>query len=53
MVISLKRMWSKKLSRVFDGVYLKVDLFNHTSIAITRKYLGLRKEDLNDIYMNL
>lgn len=29
------------------------ELFNHTSISITRKYLGIRQEELNDIYMNL
>ena len=29
------------------------ELFNHTSIAITRKYLGIRQEELDDIYMNL
>ena len=26
------------------------ELFNHTSPAITRKYLGIRQEELNDIY---
>ncbi|MDG1037122.1 MAG: tyrosine-type recombinase/integrase [Crocinitomicaceae bacterium] len=33
-------------------VYLS-ELFNHTSLSITRKYLGIRQEELNDIYMNL
>lgn len=33
-------------------VYLN-ELFNHTSIAITRRYLGIRQEELNDIYRNL
>lgn len=33
-------------------VYLS-ELFNHTSINITRKYLGIRQEELDDIYMNL
>lgn len=33
-------------------VYLS-ELFNHTSLSVTRKYLGIRQEELNDIYMNL
>ena len=33
-------------------IYLS-ELFNHTSPAITRQYLGIRQEELNDIYLNL
>lgn len=33
-------------------IYLS-ELFNHTSLADTRRYLGIRQEELNDIYMNL
>lgn len=33
-------------------VYLS-ELFNHSSLTMTRKYLGLRQEELNDIYLNL
>ncbi len=33
-------------------IYLS-ELFNHTSPSLTRTYLGLRQEELNDIYMNL
>ena len=33
-------------------IYLS-ELFNHTSLSVTRKYLGIRQEELNDIYMNL
>ena len=29
------------------------ELFNHTSVATTRKYLGIRQEELNSIYDNL
>ncbi len=29
------------------------ELFNHTSASVTRKYLGIRQEKLDDIYMNL
>ncbi|MFV8339151.1 tyrosine-type recombinase/integrase [Flavobacterium sp. LB3P21] len=33
-------------------VYLS-ELFNHSTINQTRKYLGIRQEELNDIYLNL
>jgi integrase len=29
------------------------DIFNHSSIGLTRRYLGLRDERIADIYMNL
>ena len=29
------------------------ELFNHTSPSVTRKYLGIRQEELNNIYMSL
>lgn len=33
-------------------VYL-MELFNHSSLSMTRKYLGIRQEELNNIYLNL
>ncbi|NQY08649.1 MAG: tyrosine-type recombinase/integrase [Flavobacteriales bacterium] len=33
-------------------IYLS-ELFNHTSLSITRVYLGLRQEELDNIYLNL
>ncbi len=29
------------------------DIFNHTSITVTRKYLGIRAEEIKNIYLNL
>lgn len=29
------------------------EVFNHRDIATTRKYLGIRQEEINEIYMNL
>ena len=33
-------------------IYLS-EIFNHSSIAVTRRYLGIRQEQLKDIYLNL
>lgn len=33
-------------------IYLS-DIFNHSSISITRRYLGIRQEEISDIYINL
>lgn len=33
-------------------VYL-CELFNHSTLTMTRKYLGIRQEELNNIYLNL
>jgi len=46
--------------RVYENNYrsehalvLLSDMFNHSSIAITRRYLGLRQEEIADVYLNL
>jgi integrase len=30
-----------------------MDLFNHSSMSMTKKYLGIRQEELDNIYLNL
>jgi integrase len=39
--------------RTEDALVKLSEMFQHSSIAMTRKYLGLRQEELDDIYMNL
>jgi len=36
-----------------DALMKLSEIFQHTSIAITRRYLGIRREELGNIYMNL
>ena len=36
-----------------DSLIMLSELFQHTSMAVTRRYLGLRREQLGSLYMNL
>ena len=47
-----RRVWETNNRNEEALMYLS-ELFNHTSISITRKYLGIRQQELNDIYLNL
>ncbi|MDT0685584.1 tyrosine-type recombinase/integrase [Autumnicola psychrophila] len=47
-----RRVWDNNQQSEKALMYLS-ELFNHTSVSITRKYLGIRQEELDDIYMNL
>ncbi len=47
-----RRVWSNNNENEKALVYLS-ELFNHSSIAITKRYLGIRQEELDDIYMSL
>ncbi|MFV9483247.1 tyrosine-type recombinase/integrase [Christiangramia sp. ASW11-125] len=47
-----RQVWNNNQQSEKALLYLS-ELFNHTSVAITRKYLGIRQEELDDIYMNL
>jgi integrase len=35
------------------SLILLSDLFNHSNVAITKRYLGIREEEIDDVYMNL
>jgi len=43
----------EKNGRTEDCLIKLSELFQHTSMSVTRKYLGIRREELGDIYMNL
>lgn len=47
-----RRVWENDRGSERALTYLS-ELFNHTSTAVTRRYLGIRQEELNDIYLNL
>ena len=47
-----RRVWNNNQQSEKALMYLS-ELFNHTSVAVTRKYLGIRQEELDNIYMNL
>jgi len=47
-----RRVWNNYGKSDEALLYLS-EIFNHTSPSITRKYLGIRQQEINDIYMNL
>jgi integrase len=47
-----RRVWVNNNENEKALVYLS-ELFNHSSLAITKRYIGIRQEELNDIYMSL
>lgn len=47
-----RRVWNNDNQSERSLVYLS-ELFQHSSISITRIYLGIRQEELNNIYINL
>jgi integrase len=47
-----RRVWSNDNESERSLIYLS-ELFNHSSTLTTRIYLGIRQEELDDIYLNL
>lgn len=47
-----RRVWENNGKSDEALVYLS-EIFNHQSIAMTRKYLGIRAEEIKDIYLSL
>ena len=47
-----RQVWSNNNETDKALLYLS-ELFNHSSPAITKRYLGIRQEELDDIYLSL
>lgn len=47
-----KRVWEMDGKSERALIYLS-QIFNHSSVHITRKYIGIVQEDISNIYMNL
>lgn len=54
---SLRKSFGRQVYNVYgqsEAALLKLsEIFNHRDIATTRRYLGLRQEELDDVYLNL
>jgi len=47
-----RRVWNLNGQREKSLIYL-CDLFNHSTPSVTRRYLGIRQDELNEIYLSL
>lgn len=47
-----RRIWSNN-SNSEKSLVLLSQIFNHSSIAITRRYLGIREEEIKNVYLSL
>lgn len=47
-----RRIWSKN-DYSEKALILLGQVFNHSSVAITKRYLGIREQEIQDIYLNL
>lgn len=47
-----RRVWDNNKNS--DEALIKLsEIFNHSSVSITRKYLGIRAEEIRDVYLSL
>jgi site-specific recombinase XerD len=50
---SMRKTWGYWAYKSGVSLALIMEALNHSSIANTKKYLGITQEDLDDVYMNL
>jgi site-specific recombinase XerD len=50
---SMRKTWGYWAHKSGVSLALIMEALNHSSIANTKKYLGITQEDLDDVYMNL
>jgi integrase len=50
---SFARRVYQNLNESEDALVLLSDIFSHSSIAITRRYLGIRQETISNVYLTL
>ncbi|PJI07653.1 MULTISPECIES: site-specific integrase [Clostridium] len=50
---SMRKTWGYWAYKSGVSLALIMEALNHSSIANTKKYLGITQDDLNDVYMNL
>lgn len=50
---SMRKTWGYWAYKNGVSLALIMEALNHSSIANTKKYLGITQDDLNDVYMNL
>jgi len=47
-----RRVWDKN-NRSDESLIKLSEVFNHSNIAITKRYLGIRQEEIADVYLSL
>ena len=54
---SLRKSFARRvytnLNESEDALVLLSDIFSHSSVAITRRYLGIRQETISNVYLTL
>ncbi|RFP77526.1 site-specific integrase, partial [Bacillus subtilis KCTC 1028 = ATCC 6051a] len=50
---SMRKTWGYWAYKKGYSLALIMEALNHSSIAITKKYLGITQEDLDDVYMSM